>query len=85
MKSTINEILICDGETPVSTSEHLDYLFQATKVFNIEQNKTNTHWVCVSILNKILSYEWFLDLLLVDNANFIYSSKNVRRTFNNIM
>jgi len=44
-KATINESLICDGETPVSTVEHLDYLYQAIKVFNIEQNKTNTHWV----------------------------------------
>jgi len=44
-KTTINELLICDGEIPVSIVEHLDYLFQATKIFNTEQNKINTHWV----------------------------------------
>ncbi|CAF4599532.1 unnamed protein product [Rotaria sp. Silwood1] len=43
-QTTINDHLICDGETPVSTVEHLDYLFQATKVFNIEQNQTNKNW-----------------------------------------
>ncbi|CAF3109580.1 unnamed protein product [Rotaria sp. Silwood2] len=43
-KTTINDHLTCDGETPVSTVEHLDYLFQATKVFSIEQDKTNKNW-----------------------------------------
>jgi len=44
-KTTLTELLTCDGETPNSTVEHLDYLLQATHVFNTEQNKTNTHWV----------------------------------------
>ncbi|CAF0767576.1 unnamed protein product [Rotaria sordida] len=43
-QTTINDYLTCDGETPVSTVEHLDYLFQAIKVFNIEQNNTNKNW-----------------------------------------
>jgi hypothetical protein len=54
-KTKINELLICDGETPVSTTENLDYLFQARKIFNIEQNKPNAHWVCIPILHKLFS------------------------------
>ncbi len=44
-QTTINDLLTCDGEIPVSTIEHLDYLYQATKVFNTEQTKTNRYWV----------------------------------------
>ncbi|UJR28856.1 hypothetical protein I4U23_010080 [Adineta vaga] len=40
-ESTINELLICDGETPVATIESLDYLYQAIKVFHVNRN---THW-----------------------------------------
>ncbi|CAF2114729.1 unnamed protein product [Rotaria magnacalcarata] len=43
-QSTINEQLTCDGEIPVATIEHLDYLYQATKIFNISQNQTNKNW-----------------------------------------
>lgn len=44
-QTIINEALICDGETPISTVENLAFLFQATKIFNLQQTKTNTHWV----------------------------------------
>ncbi|CAF0712544.1 unnamed protein product [Adineta steineri] len=40
-ESSINELLTCDGVVPVSTVQHLDYLYQATKVFNVERN---TNW-----------------------------------------
>ncbi|CAF0750035.1 unnamed protein product [Adineta steineri] len=40
-QSSINELLTCDGVVPVSTVQHLDYLYQATKVFNVERN---TNW-----------------------------------------
>ncbi len=85
-KTIINELLICDGEIPVSTIEYPEYLFQATKVFNIQQNQTTTNWVGLSTRSKYVYFMYnLLDLLLVDNANFIYSPKNVRRTLDDIM
>ncbi len=44
-QTTINDLLTCDGETPVSTIEHSDYLYQSLKVFNTESNKPDQHWV----------------------------------------
>ena len=52
LKTTINDLLICDGETPVSIADHLDYLYQAIKVFNIQQDKSNIHWVGIFKFNK---------------------------------
>jgi hypothetical protein len=43
--TAINDSLTCDGETPVATIQHSDYLYQATKIFNTQPNKTDQHWV----------------------------------------
>lgn len=42
--TTAIEALTCDGEAPVSTVVHLDYLYQATRIFNIQQITSNKNW-----------------------------------------
>ena len=52
--TAINDLLTCDGETLVATIHYSDYLYQATKIFNTESNKTAQNWVCRSIRIKYL-------------------------------
>ena len=82
-QAMIDDVLTCDGEAPMTTVQHLDYLYQALKIFDVEKQPTNAHWVkrCLSI-GHVRFIDRFQDFLLVDDANSIHASEDVRRTFN---
>ena len=85
-QTMIDDVLTCDGEAPMTTVQHLDYLYQALNIFDVEKQPTNAHWVkrCVSI-GHVRCIGHFQDFLLVDDANSIHASEDVRRTFNDIV
>ena len=87
-QANLTEMLTCDGETPVSTTEQLEYLVQARRVFHLQPTASHTHWVRsfsrqTDIIFGLLCR--LTDFLLVDAASFVHASANARWTFNDLV